>query len=50
MQVPMPLNAIIIELYQMMRARGMGAMEMNNVVPFVAGLGNIDIFKGGKKT
>ncbi len=49
MQVPMPLNAIIIELYQMMRARGMGAMEMNNVVPFVAGLGGIDIFKGGKK-
>lgn len=47
--VPMPMNAYIVELYQMMRARGMGAMEMNNVVPFVAGLGGVDIYKGGKK-
>lgn len=49
MGVPMPINAYIVELYQMMRARGMGAMEMNNVVPFVAGLAGVDIFKGGKK-
>jgi 3-hydroxyisobutyrate dehydrogenase-like beta-hydroxyacid dehydrogenase len=49
MGVPMPLNAYIVELYQMMRARGMGAMEMNNMVPFVAGLAGVDIFKGGKK-
>lgn len=49
MGVPMPLNAYIVELYQMMRARGMGAMEMNNMVPFVAGMAGVDIFKGGKK-
>lgn len=49
MGVPMPLNAYIVELYQMMRARGMGAMEMNNMVPFVASLAGVDIFKGGKK-
>ena len=49
MGVPMPMNAYIVELYQMMRARGMGSMEMNNVVPFVAGLAGIDVFKGGKK-
>ncbi len=47
--VPMPMNAYIVELYQMMRARGMGGMEMNNVVPFVASLANVDVFKGGKK-
>jgi 3-hydroxyisobutyrate dehydrogenase-like beta-hydroxyacid dehydrogenase len=49
MKVPMPMNAYIVELYQMMRARGMGGMEMNNVVPFVASLAGVDVFKGVRK-
>ncbi|MFO0997504.1 MAG: NAD(P)-dependent oxidoreductase [Alphaproteobacteria bacterium] len=49
MGVPMPIAAYCTEFYQMMRARGMGGMDMNNMVPFVAELSGVDIFKGGRK-
>jgi 3-hydroxyisobutyrate dehydrogenase-like beta-hydroxyacid dehydrogenase len=50
MGVPMPIAAYCTEFYQMMRARGMGGMEMNNMVPFVGELAGVDIFNGGKKS
>lgn len=44
--VPMLLNGVIVELYQMMLARGMGQRDINNVVPFVAELAGRDVFAG----
>ncbi len=49
MGVPMPVAAYATEFYQGMRARGMGGMEMNNMVPYFADLAGVDIYKGGRK-
>ena len=49
MGVPMRLAAYATEFYQGMRARGMGGMEMNNMVPYFADLAGVDIYKGGRK-
>jgi 3-hydroxyisobutyrate dehydrogenase len=48
--VPMFLNGVIVELYQMMRARGLGTKDINAVGPFVADLADVDLKAGGKKS
>jgi 3-hydroxyisobutyrate dehydrogenase-like beta-hydroxyacid dehydrogenase len=41
--VPMPLGGQIVELYQMMLAKGWAKRDINSIVPFVAEMAGVDI-------
>ncbi|MDA0701956.1 MAG: NAD(P)-dependent oxidoreductase [Proteobacteria bacterium] len=41
--VPMPLGGPIVELYQMMLAKGWGKRDINSIIAFVAELADVDI-------
>lgn len=42
--VPMPLGGPIVELYQMMLAKGWGGRDINSIVAFIAELAGVDPF------
>ncbi|MBT5413194.1 MAG: NAD(P)-dependent oxidoreductase [Rhodospirillaceae bacterium] len=41
--VPMPLGGPIVELYQMMLAKGWAKRDINSIVPFIAEMAGVDI-------
>ncbi len=49
MGVPMFLNGVIVELYQMMRAQGLGGKDVNIIGPYMASLAGVDLEAGGRR-
>jgi hypothetical protein len=41
--VPMPLGGPIVELYQMVLAKGWGKRDINSIIAFVAEMAGVDI-------
>ena len=47
--VPLPLNQLAIELFQMMRSQGIGSSDHAVCAQFLADLAKVDLKHGGKE-
>lgn len=49
LKVPLPLNAVAIQMYQMLRAQGLGSKDLVEAVNFLGGLAGTDIYEPQRK-